>query len=110
MCHLESRPLESALHVEPLVRLATIKNALVTAHLGRNEIEGLDELEPKLLALLVLRNGDILDVTYETQVVNAGMGLANICPRERGHTYNFRSTINAPVPTILPWSSMTRRK
>lgn len=66
MCHLESCPLESALHVEPLVRLAAIKNALVTAHLGRDEIEGLDNLEPELLALLVLRNGDILDVADET--------------------------------------------
>lgn len=66
VCHLESCPLESALHVEPLVRLAAIKNALVTAHLGRDEIEGLDNLEPELLALLVLRNGDILDVADET--------------------------------------------
>lgn len=82
MCHLESRPLESALDVEPLVRLAAIKNALVAAHLGRDEIEGLDELESELLALLVLRNGDVLDVADKTKVVDAGMGLANIIPRE----------------------------
>lgn len=74
MCHLESCPLESALHVEPLVRLAAIKNALVTAHLGRDEVESLDDLEAKLLALLVLRDGNILDVTDETKVVDAGMG------------------------------------
>lgn len=78
MCHLESRPLESALDVEPLVRLAAIKNTLVAAHLGRDEIEGLDELESEFLALLVLRNGDIFDVADESEVVDAGMGLANI--------------------------------
>lgn len=110
MCHLESCPLEPALHVEPLVRLATIENALVTAHLGGDKIEGLDELESELLALLILRNSDILDVADETEVVDAGMGLVNIHPQESGRTYNFRSTIKAPVPTILPWSSMTRRK
>lgn len=110
MCHLESCPLESTLDVEPFVRLAAVKNALVTAHLGCDEIEGLDKLEPELLALLVLRNGNVLDMADETQVVDAGMRLGNIHLQESGGTYNFLSTIKAPVPTILPWSSMTRRK
>lgn len=83
VCHLESCPLESALNVEPLVRLAAIENALVATHLGRDEIESLDNLESELLALLVLRNGDIFDVAYETEVVDAGIGLANIHPQER---------------------------
>lgn len=66
MCHLESCPLESALDVEPLVCLAAVKNALVTANLGRDEVEGLNKFEPELLALLVLRNGNVLDVADET--------------------------------------------
>lgn len=84
VCHLKSCPLEPALHVEPLVRLATIENALVAAHLGGDEIEGLDQLESELLALLILCNGDVFDVTDESEVVDAGMGLVNIHPRERG--------------------------
>ena len=74
MSHLEPCPLETAFHVEPLVCLAAIKYALVAAHLGCDEIEGLDNLEAELLALLVLRHGNILDMAYETEVVDAEMG------------------------------------
>lgn len=70
MSHLQTSPPESALEVEPLVCFATIENALVAADLCSNEIEGLDETEAELLALLVPSDGDVFDVANCAKVVN----------------------------------------
>jgi hypothetical protein len=78
MCHLQPRPLEAALDVEPLVRLAAVENALVAAHLCRNEVERLDDFEAKFLALLVFRDGDVFDVADEAEVVDAGGWLTRL--------------------------------
>jgi hypothetical protein len=78
MCHLQPRPLEAALDVEPLVRLAAVENALVAAHLCRDEVERLDDFEAEFLALLVFRDGDVFDVADEAKVVDAGGWLARL--------------------------------
>ena len=62
MCHLQPRPLETALHIEALVGFGAVQDALVAADLLGDEIEGLYELEAELLALLVLGDGDVFDV------------------------------------------------
>lgn len=116
MRHLQPRPLEATLHIEALVRLGAVQNRLIAAHVLRNKIQRLDDAQPQLLALLVLRDSDVFDVAYEAEVVDTV-----VCPQlarltsfpaqsyvdssivcKTGYTYNFLSTTNAPVPTILP--------
>lgn len=62
MGHLQACSSESALDVEALVGVAAVEDALVAANLFGDEIEGLDESEAELLALLVLGDGNVLDV------------------------------------------------
>lgn len=69
--HLQSSPLEAALDVEALVGLAAVEDRLVGADLFGDEVEGLDQAQAQLLALLVLCDGDILDVSDQAEVVNA---------------------------------------
>lgn len=71
MGHLETGSSKAALDVETFVGLAAVKNALVTANLLGNKIEGLDDSEAEFLALLVLCDGDILDVADGAKTVNA---------------------------------------
>jgi hypothetical protein len=68
--HLQTRPLETALDIEALVRLRAVKNSLVATHILRNKVQRLDDPQPKLLALLVLCDSNILNMTDETEVVN----------------------------------------
>lgn len=60
--HLKTCAAEAAFDVEALVGLAAIEDRLVTANLLGDEVEGLDDAQTKLLALLVLGDGDVLDV------------------------------------------------
>lgn len=69
--HLQPSPLEAALDVEALVGLAAVEDGLVAADFLGDEVERLDEAEPQLLALLVLGDGDVLDVTDQPEVVDA---------------------------------------
>lgn len=85
MCHLETRSLESALDVEPLVGLTAVQDALVATDVCGNEIEGLDDFESELLALLVLGYRYILDVSDETEVVDARMRQWVFTSRNLGH-------------------------
>jgi len=68
--HLKTGPPETTLHVEALVGLAAVQDALVAAHLLRDVVEGLDYAQPQLLALLVFGDGDVLDVADEAEVVD----------------------------------------
>lgn len=70
MCHFQSSPLEAAFDVESFVGLATVEDALVAADVLRDVVEGLDDAQPKFLALLVLGHGDVLDVTDQAHVVD----------------------------------------
>lgn len=72
MGHLQTCSSESALDVEALVGVAAVEDAFVAANLFGDEIEGLDESEAELLALLVLGDGNILDVADFAQAVDAG--------------------------------------
>lgn len=63
MCHLQPRTFEAALNIEPLVRLAAVQNALVTAHLGGDKVERLNDLKAKFLALLIFCDGDVFDMS-----------------------------------------------
>lgn len=73
MRHLQARPPEPALDVEALVRLAAVEDALVAADLLGDVVERLDDAEAELLALLVLCDGDVLDVADLSKVVDAGV-------------------------------------
>ena len=63
MCHFQTRPLEAALDVEALVGFAAVENGLVAARLLGDEVQRLDHPETQLLALLILGDGDILDMS-----------------------------------------------
>lgn len=71
MRHLQPSPLIPTLNIEPLVRLAAIQNTLIASNLLGHEIQRLDELQTEFLALLIFRNSDILDMSYESEVVDA---------------------------------------
>lgn len=71
MRHLQPSPLKAALDVEALVGLAAVEDGLVAADLLGDEVESLDEAEAQLLALLILGDGDVLDVADQPEVVNA---------------------------------------
>ncbi len=70
VCHLEPSAAEAALHIEALVGLAAVEDRLVAANLLGDEVEGLDQAQAELLALLVLGDGDIFDVSDEAEVVD----------------------------------------
>jgi len=70
MCHLQSCFLEATFDVESLICLTAVKNALVAADLARNVIESLNKLFAELLPLLIFCNGDVLDVTDKTEMVD----------------------------------------
>ena len=71
MRHLQTRPLETTLDIEALVRLRTVKNGLVATHVLRNKVQRLNDPQTKLLALLVLCDSNIFDVADEAEVVDA---------------------------------------
>lgn len=70
--HLQPSLAEAALDVEALILLAAVEDALVAADVGGDKVEGLDDAQAKLLALLVLGDGDVLDVSHGAEVVDAG--------------------------------------
>lgn len=72
--HLQASPLETALDVESLVGVTAIKDSLVAANFVCDEVESLDQPETQLLALLILCDGDVLDVANLAEVMNAGSG------------------------------------
>ena len=69
--HLQAGPPEAALDVEALVRLAAVEDALVAPDLLGDVVQRLDDAQPELLALLVLGDGDVLDVADLAEVVDA---------------------------------------
>lgn len=81
--HLESCPAEAAFHIEALVCLAAVQNRFVAADLLSNEIEGLDYTQAQLFPLLILGYCNILDVTNETKVVDAGEDQGQLCSHKR---------------------------
>lgn len=118
--HLKASSSESALDVEAFVGVAAVEDALVAANLLGDVVEGLDQAEAELLALLILGDGDVFDVADLAQAVDAveQSRLAAGClgcevPEASGvrgavgytqlpkgsPTYNLCSTIRAPVAT-----------
>jgi len=73
MCHLQSGSLISAFDIEALIGFAAVKNTLIASDLFCNEVQSLDELQPKLLALLILCDRDILNVADYAKVVDTTM-------------------------------------
>lgn len=69
--HLKASSSESALDVEAFVGVAAVEDALVAANLLGDVIEGLDQAEAELLALLVLGDSDVFDVADFAQAVDA---------------------------------------
>jgi hypothetical protein len=83
MGHLQPSPSKSTLYVEALVGLTAIEYALVAADLLGDVIERLNDPQSQLLALLILRDRDVLDVANYSQVVDAVLSIelaSNIPP------------------------------
>lgn len=74
VCHLETGPLESTLDIEAFVLLAAVQDRLVATDLRGHEVEGLNKAQPEFLALLVLGNRNVFDVSDEAEAVDAVMG------------------------------------
>lgn len=71
MRHLQAGTSEAAFDVEAFVGLATVEDALVAANFVGDVIECLDQAETKLLALLILGDCNIFDVSNVSEAVNA---------------------------------------
>lgn len=71
MCHLKTRPLEPTLDIEALVGFGAVQNGFVAANVLRHVVQGLDDAQAELLALLVLCDCDVFDVADEAEVVDA---------------------------------------
>lgn len=69
MCHLESSSFEAALDVEPFIGLAAVQDTLVTSDLLRQVVQSRYDPQPELLALLVLVDGNVLDVSNQAHVM-----------------------------------------
>jgi hypothetical protein len=69
--HLQTRSLEPALDVETLVGLRAVQNSLVAANVLGHVVQGLDDAQTELLALLVLCDGNVFDVADEAKVMDA---------------------------------------
>lgn len=95
MRHLQPRPLEPTLNIEPLISLRAIQNSLcktsqpnvhlqsslhlegksviktylITSHLLRNKVQRLNNSQSQLLPLLIRRHGNILNMPDQTQLV-----------------------------------------
>jgi hypothetical protein len=70
MRHLQPRPLKPTLDIEPLIRLRAIQNRLITPRLLRHKVQRLDDPQTQLLALLVLRHRNILNVSDKPQLMD----------------------------------------
>lgn len=92
MRHLQARPPEAALDVEALVGLAAVEDALVAVDILGDVVEGLDEAQAELLALLVARDGNVLDVPDGAEAVDAVWG-------EKGEL----SVAGIETPTSWAW-------
>ena len=56
MRHLQRLPLIPALDIEPFIDLATVENRLVTADVLGDIVKRVNQLQPKLFALLVFED------------------------------------------------------
>ena len=71
MCHFQSGSFETTLDIESLVGFAAVQDGLVASDLLRRVVQRLDDPQAELLALLVLCDSDVLDVTDESQFMDA---------------------------------------
>lgn len=65
MRHLQAGPSETTFDVESLIRFGAVQNALVAANLLSNVVERLNYAQSEFLTLLVLCDGNVLDVTHK---------------------------------------------
>ena len=72
--HLQTGSSETALDVEALVCLAAVEDGLVAARLLGDKVECLDQPQTQLLALLILGNRDVFDVTDHSKAMDAVLG------------------------------------
>lgn len=63
MSHLNTSPLEATLDIKALIHLTAIEDSLITANMLRNIIQSLNHLQSQLLPLLILRNGNIFNMS-----------------------------------------------
>lgn len=70
MRHFQTSPLEATLDVKAFVGLTAVEDALVAPDLLGDGVEGLDDAQTELLALLVLGDGDVFDVADEPHIVD----------------------------------------
>ena len=71
MGHLAARPLVPALDIEAFICLAAVQDGLIAAQLLGEVVEGSNDAEPELLALLVLVDGNVFDVASRAERVDA---------------------------------------
>lgn len=86
MSHLKAGPPKAALDVEALVGFAAVEYCLIASHLLGNVVERLNKAQTQLLALLVLGDGDVLNVANGAEIVDAGarQGALVLCCEPKG--------------------------
>ena len=76
MGHLQPRPFEAALHIETLISLRAVQDGLVASDILGDVIQCLDDAQPKLFALLIFGDRNVLNMPNETKVVDAAILLS----------------------------------
>ena len=73
MCHFQASPLEPTLDIEPLFRLRAVQDSLIAARILRHKVQRLNDTQPQLLPLLILRDSNVLYVTDLAELVYTRM-------------------------------------
>lgn len=107
--HLDSRVVVAALDIELLGPLATVQDGLVASDGSSQYIQGAHHFESQALPLVLLGDGDLLNVAALAAIVDADDFVRSDREEKvKMRTNNFFSATNAPVPTMRPSCSMTR--
>ena len=63
MSHLQPCPLEATLHIETFVRFGAVQDGLVAPYILGDVVQCLNDAQTQLLALLIFRDCNVLDMS-----------------------------------------------
>lgn len=106
VCHLKPSPLVATLDVETLIRFRAVEDSFVASNLLRHIIQCLYNVKAEVFALLVFGNGNILNMTDQTKIMDAinvqlGLRITQIA-KTRIHTISSPQPLPPSPQPCLP--------
>ena len=71
LIHIRPSLLKPTLDIKPLILHVTAQNTLIAPDILRHRAQRLNHLQPQLLALFLLPNGNLFNMRYTTEIMNA---------------------------------------